>query len=99
MNNSKRTFMLQIIAAGVALPLAKIAFAEDVNEKDPTAVSLGFVTDATKATNGKYKAGQHCGSCMFFGGKAGDAKGPCTLLAGKEVHATSWCSAYAAKPA
>jgi len=99
MNNSKRTFMLQIIAAGIALPLAKIAFAEEVNEKDPTAVSLGYVSDAKKATNGKYKAGQHCGSCMFFGGKAGDTTGPCPLFAGKAVHSAGWCSAYAAKPA
>jgi hypothetical protein len=70
----------QAPVAGATMPL--------VDEKDPIAVSLGYVADATRADAAKYKsyaAGQTCGNCALFGGKAGDAIGPCPLYAGRQV--------------
>ena len=81
-------------AASAILPL--------VDEKDPTAVALGFVTDATKADTAKFKtyaAGQNCGNCVLYQGAAGSAQGGCPLFAGRNVKAVSWCSSYAKKPA
>jgi hypothetical protein len=73
-----------------------------VDEKDPTAVALGYVSNATKADTTKYKtyaAGQHCGACQLFQGQANAAIGPCTLFAGKQVNGQGWCSAFAKKAA
>jgi len=73
-----------------------------VDEKDPTATALGFVTDATKADTAKFKtyaAGQNCGSCVLYQSAQGSAQGGCPLFAGRHVKAISWCSSYAKKAA
>jgi hypothetical protein len=73
-----------------------------LDEKDATAVALGYVADATKADGTKYKsyaAGQNCIGCQLYQGPAGSASGPCTLFAGKQVSAQGWCSAFAKKAA
>ena len=79
-------------AAGAATPM--------VDEKDPTAVGLGYVVDATRADTAKFKTytvGSACGNCALFAGKPGDASGPCPLFAGRQVSAKGWCSAHAKK--
>lgn len=71
-----------------------------VDEKDPAASGLGYKADASgvdKAKFPKFAAGQNCGSCALFQGKAGDAAGGCPLFAGKQVSSKGWCSAYAKK--
>ena len=99
---SRRSF-IQIIPLAGALALAsRHAFADapKVDEKDPQAVALGYVADATRADKAKfpkYAAGQACAGCQLYQGKAGDASGPCALFAGKQVAAKGWCSAYAKK--
>ena len=79
-------------ASSASLPL--------LEESDPVAAGLGYVAVASRADGVKYKnfaAGQACGNCSLFGGKAGDAQGPCPIFAGKQVLATGWCSAYVKK--
>ena len=100
---SRRTF-IQILPLAGALALgAKAALAADapkVDPKDPQAAALGYVVDATKADKTKfpkYAAGQTCGSCQLYQGKAGDAAGPCAIFAGKQVSSKAWCSAYTKK--
>jgi hypothetical protein len=98
---SRRVFMLTVASAtGLALTRTAAAQGAKVDEKDPQAVALGYVHDATKADKkkyAKYAAGQACGNCALYQGKAGDAAGPCPLFAGKQVDAKGWCSAYAKK--
>jgi hypothetical protein len=100
---SRRQFIRIASCSGAALWVASTARAADtpmVDAKDPTAVSLGYVPDATQANKAKYPtyaAGQMCGTCTLFQGKAGDAAGPCPLFAGKAVSSKGWCSAYAKK--
>jgi hypothetical protein len=97
---SRRQFIQIVPVAGAALLTARAAQAQAVTEKDPQAVALGYVSDATKADKTKYKtyaAGQHCGSCALFQGKPTDAAGACPLFAGKQVATKGWCSAYAKK--
>jgi hypothetical protein len=50
-----------------------------------------------KTKQPKYAAGQICGNCALFQGKATDAAGGCPLFAGKQVAGKGWCSAYAKK--
>ena len=98
---SRRQFIQIVPVAGAALIAARGAQAQAaVAANDPQAAALGYVADATKADKTKYKtyaAGQHCGNCQLYQGKAGDATGPCPLYAGKVVAANGWCSAYAKK--
>lgn len=73
-----------------------------LQESDPVAAGLGYVSVASRADSTKYKnytAGQACANCSLFVGSAGDTQGPCTLFAGKNVLATGWCSAYVKKTA
>ena len=80
------------VSAGGAMPM--------VEEKDPAAVGLGYVAEASRADTAKFKtyvAGSACGNCALFAGKPGDASGPCPLFAGRQVSAKGWCSAYSKK--
>jgi len=99
---SRRQFIQIVPVAGAALLAARAAQAQGapVGDKDPQAIALGYVADATKADKVKYKtyaAGQACASCALFQGKPTDAAGACPLFAGKTVAAKGWCSAYAKK--
>ena len=99
---SRRQFIQIVPVAGAAMLAVRPAIAQPamVGEKDPQAVALGYVADATKADKAKYKnyaAGQSCANCALYTGKAGDAGGPCGLFPGKQVSAKGWCSAYAKK--
>lgn len=99
-NNPRRAFLTTVVAIGTA-GLSPNALAQaKVDEKDAQAVALGYVSDATKADAKKfpkYAAGQNCGNCALYQGKAGDAAGNCPLFAGKQVAAKGWCSAWAKK--
>ena len=99
MNNPRRVFLMSLAACGAALSTVARAQAK-VDEKDPQAVALGFVADASKADTKKfpkYAAGQTCSSCVLYQGKAGDAAGNCPLFPAKQVNAAGWCSAWAKK--
>jgi High potential iron-sulfur protein len=105
----RRTLLKAVIGASVAIPVASLtrraeaaAPAPMVDGNDPTAKALGYVPDASKVdakANPTYKAGQRCGVCVQFQGKATDKQGACNLFAGKQVVSTGWCRVWAQKPA
>lgn len=97
---SRRRFLK--IAAGTTMAavviggLPRYAHAADlpaVSADDPTAKALGYVEDATKANNPKYKAGNACANCQFYSGGA-TGRGPCQLFPGKSVAAKGWCISH-----
>ena len=99
---SRRSFIQIVPLAGAAALLAGRAQAQAkmVDEKEPQAVALGYVSDATKADKAKYKqyaAGQNCANCALYQGKPTDAAAGCPLFAGKQVAGKAWCSAWAKK--
>ena len=99
MNNNRRTFFMTLAAATSLLATSARAQAK-LDEKDPQAVALGYVADATKTDTKKfpkYAAGQVCTNCALYQGKASDALGGCPLFAGKQVAGKGWCSAWAKK--
>lgn len=95
---NRRTFILQSATGLSALAVAAQANAQAmVAESDPQASALGYKADAStidKAKQPKFAAGQNCGNCALFQGKASDASGACPLFAGKKVSSKGWCSAY-----
>ena len=75
--------------------------AKPVDEKEPQAVALGYVTDAKRADKAKfpeYAPPQHCAICQFYQAAKTAPTGPCTIFAGRPVAGPGWCSAYVAKP-
>jgi hypothetical protein len=98
--SSRRRFISLVPLLGAATLARAQAPAPLVDPKDPTAVALGYVADATKADKAKfpkYAPGQACSTCALYQGKAGDPAGPCPLYAGKAVAAKGWCSAWVKK--
>jgi hypothetical protein len=99
MTHSRRTFFMTLAAGGSVLVLPAYGQTR-LDEKDPQAIGLGYVADATKTDvkkHPKYAAGQVCANCALYQGKAGDALGGCPLFAGKQVAGKGWCNAWAKK--
>ena len=81
---------------------APVATGPMVDEKDATALALGYVADASRVDKAKYPKfadGQLCSNCVLYQGVSGSAAGPCPLFAGKQVAASGWCVSYARKAA
>jgi hypothetical protein len=100
--NSRRQFIRLAALSGAAALCAREAAAQApvLDEKDPQATALGYVSDASRANKAKYAsyaAGQMCSGCQLYQGKAGDAMGPCPIFANKQVAAKGWCSAFVKK--
>jgi len=71
-----------------------------LDEKDPAAVALAYVDDASRVDKTRYPqyvAGQVCSNCSLYQGTAGSTQGGCSLFPGKQVAAKGWCSAWAKK--
>jgi hypothetical protein len=99
MQNNRRTFLMTLAAGGSVVATAAMGQAK-LDEKDPQAVALGYVAEASKADAKKfpkYAAGQLCSNCALYQAKATDAYGGCPLFAGKQVAGKGWCSAWAKK--
>ena len=88
----------ETVTEAAAEPPAEVKLAP-LSEDDPSAKSLGYVTDASTVDAEKYpryEAGQACSNCALYAG--GDAaEGACSIFPGKAVKATGWCSVYAPK--
>ena len=99
MSSSRRVFLMTL-ATGSAVMATTAHGQTKLDEKDPQAIGLGYVADATKTDAKKYPkyaAGQMCTNCALFQGKASDAWGGCPLFAGKQVAGKGWCNAWAKK--
>src|SRR5277367_4724870 len=104
---SRRAVVRCGLIAGALSPLIGLvrpviaADLSPLDPSDPTAKSLGFVTDATKvdaSANPTYKSIQKCATCAQFQGKAGDATAGCNIFAGHSVPQGGWCKVWAQKP-
>ena len=95
----RRVFLITLAASGASLAIRAHAQAL-VDEKDAQAAALGYVGDAKRVDVKKYPkfaAGQHCGNCTLYQGKATDTAAGCPLFPGKQVAGAGWCSAWAKK--
>jgi len=88
-------------ALGLVARHADAAGLTPLDPNDPTAKSLGFVTDASKvnaSANPTYKPGQRCATCAQYQGKATDAVAGCNIFAGHSVPGGGWCKVWAQRP-
>lgn len=99
MNKTRRTIVLTMATGGAVLAPAVQAQSK-LDEKDPQAVAVGYVHDASRVDTKKfpkYTKGQACANCALFQGKAADAWGGCPIFGARQVAGKGWCSAYAKK--
>jgi hypothetical protein len=107
-NISRRLILKRGVLAIAMVPgasllssMAQSADLTPLDPNDPTAKALGFVKDSAKvdaASNPTHQAGQKCGTCAQFQGKAADASGGCNIFAGHAVPQGGWCRVWAQKP-
>jgi len=76
------------------------ADAAHLDVKDPAAVALGYVENASqvdvKKTPG-FVPGSNCENCLQLQGTAGNNYRPCSLFPGKLVSVSGWCKGWAAE--
>jgi hypothetical protein len=103
MNKQRRVFMLATVGAGL-VGTASIASAQKpgqvVEESDPQAVALGYISDSAKIDkkkHTKYVGGSQCANCQLFQGKPKEPTGLCPLFPNKQVNAKGWCSTWVKK--
>src|SRR5450432_3420141 len=92
-----KTLSLAIAAAGMGGWQARGAEPQKLDVKDPAAVALGYVENASQVDAKKYPAfvkGSNCENCLQLQGKAGSDYRPCTLFPGKLVAVSGWCSGW-----
>ncbi len=103
MNNdeiSRRTFVELLMwgaAGGVITRPVSAAEAQKLDVKDPAAVALGYVEDASHFDSKKYPTyvkGSNCENCLQLQGKAGNDYRPCSTFGGKLVAVSGWCSGW-----
>ena len=95
----RRVFLMSLVTASATA--GTLAHAQAlVDEKDPQAVALGYVTDAKRVDTKKFPklaAGQACSNCSLWQGKPADKAAACALFPGKQVAGAGWCSAWVKK--
>jgi hypothetical protein len=99
-DESRRQLLKRVALGTVLIPIAvRTASAADlplVSADDPTAKTLKYVDDVSKAAAAK--PGSKCANCALYQGAAGSAQGGCLVFPGKAVKAGGWCSTWAPKP-
>ena len=102
---SRRSLLKNLAAAAAAVSILRSAksHAADLphlDVKDPKAVAVGYVEDASRVDAKKYPAyvkGSSCDNCLLLQGSSGAGYRPCSLFAGKLVSAAGWCSGWSAE--
>ncbi len=101
---NRRSLIKSLAAAAAAAAIfrggkARAAESPHLDVKDPAAVALGYVEDATQVDAKKYPTyvkGSRCDNCLLLQGSSG-AYRPCNLFPGKLVSAAGWCSGWTAE--
>jgi hypothetical protein len=102
---SRRVLLKNLaLGAGLAaiLPSRQSYAAEPphLDVKDPAAMALGYVENASQTDVKKYPSyvnGSTCENCLLLQGNPGESYRPCNLFPGKLVAAAGWCSGWSAE--
>jgi len=90
---------LSVAAASAGL-FSRRSWGDDLKRldvKDPTAVALGYVENASQVDLKKYPAytqGSNCENCLQLQGSPGNNYRPCSLFPGKLVSVGGWCKGW-----
>jgi hypothetical protein len=70
---------------------------ERLDVKDPGAIAVGYVENASQVDLKKYPAyakGSNCENCLQLQGAPGNNYRPCSLFPGKLVSVSGWCKGW-----
>ena len=84
-------------AAGAHANASSPADPPRLDVKDPAAVALGYVENASQVDIKKfpdYVQGTNCENCLQLQGTAGNNYRPCTIFPGKLVSVSGWCKGW-----
>lgn len=84
-------------AAGEPGAAAGAASAKRLDPRDPAALALGYVADATRVNPARepgYAPGHRCENCLQLQGRAGETYRPCGAFGGQLVSVSGWCRAW-----
>jgi hypothetical protein len=88
-------------AAGVSAACAwrpsSSAEPNQLDVKDPAAIALGYVENASQVDVKKFPQfvpGSNCENCLQLQGSAGKNYRPCSLFPGKLVSVSGWCKTW-----
>lgn len=110
---SRRRFLTTSARGAATIPLISVlgngtAWAAELpklEESDPTAMALGYVTDANKADTAKFPKRaseegktQFCHNCLQYTPTDEQGWGTCAIFPGKLVAEGGWCNVWVAKP-
>lgn len=101
---NRRSLVKSLAASAAAAAIfrggrSRAAELPHLDVKDPAAVALGYVENATQVDAKKYLTyvkGSRCDNCLLLQGSSG-AYRPCNLFPGKLVSAAGWCSGWTAE--
>jgi hypothetical protein len=101
---NRRSLVKSLAAAAAVAAIfpsikARAAELSHVDVKDPAAIALGYVENATQVDAKKYPTyvkGSRCDNCLLLQGSSG-AYRPCNLFPGKLVAAAGWCTGWTAE--
>ncbi|HKJ94696.1 MAG TPA: high-potential iron-sulfur protein [Gammaproteobacteria bacterium] len=103
-SESRRRLIKAGLLGVAAVPLAslistrRVQAAEDLpklEESDPAAKALGYVHDASEASdNPAHAEGAQCAKCQLYTGDRNADWGTCSAFPGKLVNTKGWCTAF-----
>jgi hypothetical protein len=102
---TRRTLVKALGAAAAVTALlpprqSQAAEPPHLDVKDPAALKLGYVENASQIDLKKYPAyvkGSNCENCLLLQGTTDAHYRPCSLFPGKLVSVGGWCSGWSAE--
>jgi High potential iron-sulfur protein len=97
---TRRSVVKNIGLAGVSMALPTLVRSAEparLDEKDPAAIALAYVSNAADVDAKKHPEfvqGSNCENCLQLQGTAGNNYRPCSLFPGKLVSVIGWCKAW-----
>jgi hypothetical protein len=96
-----KTLSMAAVATALLRPRpSQAAEPPHLNVKDPAALELGYVENASQVDVKKYPSyikGSNCENCLLLQGATGAHYRPCNLFPGKLVSVSGWCSGWSAE--
>ena len=95
-----KTLSMAAVATALLRPRQSQAAEPHLDVKDPAALKLGYVENATQVDVKKYPSyvkGSNCENCLLLQGTGGANYRPCNLFPGKLVSVSGWCSSWSAE--
>ena len=94
-NRGRRMAIRKLLLGAGAMTLTGLSRSEEaslLNEDDPAAKAVHYVSDASRAKEAA--PGSKCANCSLYSGDSKSTQASCALFSNKQVLANGWCSSW-----